>query len=65
VPHKPPIPASDRDSAIIASLARLIRKRGAGDYLATADAHRALARLGVRVRFPRNRTRGNAGEVGR
>jgi len=65
VPHKPPIPASDRDSAIIASLARLIRKRGAGDYLAAADAHRALARLGVRVRFPRKRTPSTTGEVGR
>jgi hypothetical protein len=33
----------------------LIHARSKGDYLAAADAHRELARLGVLIRFPRRR----------
>jgi len=65
VPHKPPDPdpARERDCYIIAQVVALVRARTKGEYLAAADAHRELERLGVLVKFPRKR--GNAGEVGR
>ena len=61
MPHKPPDPdpTRERDCCIIAQVVALVRARTKGEYLAAAEAHRELERLGVLVKFPR--TRGRAG----
>lgn len=51
----PPDPEPQRDAVIVAYLVALVHARRKGDYLTAADAHRELERLGVLVRFPRQR----------
>lgn len=51
----PPVPDPQRDAVIVAYLVALVHARSKGDYLTAADAHRELKRLGVLVRFPRQR----------
>jgi hypothetical protein len=46
----------EQDATIIALLVALIHARRKGDYLAAAEAHRELERLGVRVKLPRARS---------
>ncbi|HVS72235.1 MAG TPA: hypothetical protein VHQ47_13345 [Phycisphaerae bacterium] len=55
VPVSPPDSARQRDAVIIAYVVALVHARRKGDYLTAADAHRELVRLGVLVRFPRQR----------
>jgi hypothetical protein len=55
VPVPPPDPARERDAVIIAHVVALIHSRSKGDYLTAAQAHHELERLGVLVRFPRQR----------
>ena len=43
------------DVEVVAQIVVLVHARRKGDYLAAADAHRELERLGVLVRFPRPR----------
>jgi hypothetical protein len=51
----PPDPDPQRDSLIVAHVVALVHARRKGDYLKAANAHRELERLGVLVRFPRQR----------
>ena len=54
-PTPPLDPVREKDAIIIAHVVALIHARRKGDYLAAAEAHRELVRLGVLVRFPRRR----------
>lgn len=49
-PHDP---ARERDAIIIAHIVVLIHTRRERNYLAAADAHQQLKRLGVLIRFLR------------
>lgn len=48
-------PGKDRDAETIAYFVTLVHARRENDYLEAAEAHRALKRLGIEVRFPRQR----------
>ena len=43
--------AQERDATAIAHVVALVHARRKGDYMAAAQAHRELERLGVRVKF--------------
>lgn len=56
-------PTHEHDATVIALVVALVHARRKGDYLAAADAHRELERLGVLVRFPRLRKGKEAGHA--
>lgn len=55
VPDSSLEPDGERDAVIIAHVVALVHARRNGDYLNAAEAHRELKRLGVEIRFPRQR----------
>ena len=48
-------PDREHDATVIAQIVALVHARRQGDYLAAAEAHKELERLGMVVKFPRKR----------